>query len=53
MGNLKNKRKYAPNCQLLVMPIEGLGLLRGEGASPKVDGSKVEDDENGKLTHKK
>jgi uncharacterized protein (DUF2345 family) len=32
---------------------KGLGLLGGEGASLNVDGSKVEVDKDGKLTHKK
>jgi hypothetical protein len=35
------------------VPIEGLGLLRGEGASSNVDGSKAENGEDGKLIHKR
>lgn len=54
MGNLKNKWKYTPNCHLHpIAPVEGLGLLGSEGVSLDVDGSKVEDYEDGKLACKR
>jgi hypothetical protein len=53
MGNLNNKQKYAPNHQILIVHVKGLGLLGGEGASLNVDGSNIEDDEDGKLTRKR
>jgi hypothetical protein len=54
MGNLKNKWKYAPNCQLhRITPVERLRLLGGEGVSLDVDGFKAKDEENGKIIHKR
>ncbi len=54
MANFKNKWKYAPNCQLHpIVLVEGLGLLGSEGAGLDVDGSKVEDNEDGKLACKR
>ncbi len=54
VGNLKNKWKYALNCQFHpIAPIKGLKLLGSEDATLDVDGSKVENNEDGKLACKR